>query len=87
MLTLYYGWTAAELLTAMASAQEDLAKGKMLIQANSGDVQGGFQIQANAKERIMELQRALYELDPDTYPMFENAGHNQVHAIFSTSSC
>jgi hypothetical protein len=82
-LTTFYGWTAAELLTAMAAAQEDLAKGKMLISAGSGDVNTAMQIQANARERIFELQRALYEVDSTTYAAFANTGHSQTQASFS----
>ena len=67
----------------MAAAQEELSRGKALITTGSGDVQAAFQIQKNAKERIFELQHALYEVDPDTYAAFANVGHSQTLAKFS----
>jgi hypothetical protein len=85
-LTTFYGWTAAELLTAMAAAQEDLAKGRSIIQSGSGDVNVAMQLQLNAKERIFELQMALYEVDPETYEAFACVGHSQTRATFSSSS-
>lgn len=70
----------------MTAAQEDLAKGKMLISTGSGDVQAAMQIQASARERIFELQMALYEVDPDTYAAFATVGHNQTRAVFSSAA-
>lgn len=85
-LTLLWGETEASLLTALEEARKDFKKGKMLMNSTSGDVNAGHIIQLTARQRIEEIQRALYELDPDTYPEFANAGHSQVQAVFSTSS-
>lgn len=84
--TLFWGWTQAELLAEMVSAQEDFAKGKTIISTGSGDVNVAKQIQESAKSRILEIQAALYELDPDTYEAFASCGANQTRAIFSAES-
>lgn len=82
-LTTFYGWTQAELLDALTKAQEDFAKGSAIISAGSGDVQSAKMIQNNAQERIFEIQRALYELDSDTWAAFATVGQNQTRAVFS----
>jgi hypothetical protein len=84
-LTTFYGWTEAELLAAMLEAQRELSKGKAIISAGSGDVNTAMQIQANAQERVFFFQKALHELDPETYAMFANVGHSQTQAQFSNS--
>jgi hypothetical protein len=82
-LTTFYGWSEAQLLAAHLKAQEDFAKGSAIISAGSGDVNSAKEIQNRAKERIFELQQALYQLDPDTYESFACVGHNQTVATFS----
>ena len=82
-LTTLWGETEASLLAALANAREDFKKGSALISAGSGDVNSAKQIQANARERIFEIQAALYELDPETYEDFACVGHNQTLGRFS----
>jgi hypothetical protein len=84
-LTLLWGETEASLLASLTDARNDLKKGKMLISANSGDVQTGYALQASARSRIEMIQHALYELDPDTYADFACAGHSQTIATFNTT--
>lgn len=83
-LTLLYGETEASLLSALEQARGDFKKGKALINSGSGDVQAAHQIQANARQRIDEIQRALYELDSETYADFANVGHSQTVATFGS---
>lgn len=83
-LTTFYGWTQAELLDALRSAQEDFAKGKTIISTGSGDVNVAKQVQESAKSRILEIQQALYELDPETYEAFAGVGANTTLAIFGS---
>lgn len=82
-LTTLWGETEASLLAALAKAREDFKKGSSIIQAGSGDVTFAKIIQASARERIFEIQAALYELDPETYEDFACVGHNQTVARFS----
>lgn len=82
-LTTLWGEDEASLLAALAKAREDFKKGSAIISAGSGDVNTAKIIQANAKERIFEIQAALYELDPDTYEDFACVGHSQTVARFS----
>jgi hypothetical protein len=82
-LTTFYGWTQAQLLAALVTAQSDFAKGSSIISAGSGDVNTAKDIQNRAQERIFELQHALHELDPVTWEAFGTAGHNQTVARFS----
>jgi hypothetical protein len=85
-LTLFYRWTQAELLTALRLAQEDYAKGKTIMSSGSGDVNVAKQIQETAKSRILEIQYALYELDPDTYEAFACTGATVTQAVFSAAT-
>ena len=82
-LTTFYGWTEAQLLAALRSAQNDFAKGAAIISTGSGDVNTAKAIQHSAKERIFEIQQALYELDSTTYAAFASVGFNQTVARFS----
>lgn len=82
-LTTLWGETEASLLAALAKAREDFKKGSAIIAVGSGDVNAAKTIQASARERISEIQAALYELDPDTYEDFACVGHNQTVARFS----
>lgn len=82
-LTTFYGWTQQELLDALTKAQEDFARGSGIISVGSGDVNSAMMLQQNAQERIFEIQRALYELDPDTWEAFAATGQNQTRATFS----
>lgn len=63
-----WGATEAELLTALSAARKDLLAGSMIQSSGGGDVNASSLIQSNARSRIREIQRALYQLDPATYP-------------------
>lgn len=82
-LTTLWGETEASLLAALAKARDDFKKGAAIISSGSGDVQVAKIIQSSAKERIFEIQAALYELDPETYEDFATVGCNQTVARFS----
>jgi len=81
-LTDFYGWTEAELLAGLKSAQNDLSRGKILVSTGAGDINSASQLTNNAKERLRMFQRALYELDPTTYAAFDLVGHSQTTAVF-----
>lgn len=86
MLLDFFGWTESELLAALKSAQQDLANGTMIAGVGAGDINKSNQIQSLARERIQNLQRALYELDPDKYDLFEHAAANRSCPVFNSSS-
>lgn len=85
-----YGWTEAELLVAMRLAASDLASGRTVISAGSGDVNSTKQNFYTPKERIEEIKAnlgTLYTQDPDTYPQYEGfttQGCNVVRANFGS---
>lgn len=81
-LTDFWGWTADELLAALKAAQKDLASGSSTISASAGDVATQKMITNPARVRIAALQKALYELDPDTYADFQDVGCSTTIAIF-----
>lgn len=82
-LVAFYGWTEAELLTALKAAQKDYAAGASTSASGAGDVNRAVLIQRTAKERIDSLCQALYELDPETYANFAEVGQNTTIAAFS----
>lgn len=85
-----YGWSEAQLLTALRQASTDLASGKTILTAGSGDVSSGKQMTNNPRERIAEIKANLYTLylqDSATYPQYEgmaNEGCNLVRANFNS---
>jgi hypothetical protein len=81
--TLFYGWTEADLLKALRKAQEDFQRGSALVGSGAGDVSSTLIMQKNARERIEELQMALYQLNSTTYAAFALVGQNQTIGNFS----
>lgn len=65
----FAGKTQTWLETELGKAQAELAAGKTITTANSGDVGFGKQVQIEIKERIERILYALFKLDPDTYPL------------------
>ena len=82
-VTDFWNWTAAELLVALRSAQEDLAKGSSMISAGAGDVNSARQMTNNARQRIRDIQMALYQVDSTTYAAFASIGQNKAIANLS----
>lgn len=84
-----YGYTEAQLLTALRSAAADLVAGKTVIEAVSGDVQSRKQMTNSPRERMQECKANLFTLylqDTVTYAAyagFGNEGQNIVRADFS----
>jgi len=83
MRTLFYGWSESDLLAALRAAQEDYARGRVIVGAGAGDVSSTSVAERSALQRITALQRALYEFDPVTYAQFATVGRNQVIAAFA----
>lgn len=87
-----YGWTEADLLTALQNAAQDLAKGVVIVESSSGDVMGRKQMTNNPRERIAEIKAnlgTLYLQDPVTYIAYEGfvlEGQNVVRANFAGSA-
>jgi len=57
-------WLEAEL----AKAQAEYAEGKTLVQASGGDASASKQVSMSLERRIQQILKALYLLDPVTYP-------------------
>jgi hypothetical protein len=57
-------WLEAEL----AKAQAEYAEGKTLVQASGGDASASKQVSMSLERRIQQILKALYILDPVTYP-------------------
>ncbi len=87
-----FGWTEAQLLAGLASAQADLAAGSALMSVNSGDQASQRMVQQNAPQRIAMFKRGLYELylqDNDTYAAYINfatEGQNSVRGVMAFDS-
>jgi hypothetical protein len=82
-VTDFWGWTAPQLLTALTSAQNDLAAGSSIVSAGAGDISSARMVTNNARQRIRDIQMALYGLDPVTYVAFASIGQNKVIARMS----
>ena len=64
----FVGKTQAWLEAELAKVQADIAAGKTITTASSGDVASGKMVETNAKARFDQLYYALYLLAPTTYP-------------------
>ncbi len=84
-----FGWTEAQLLEGLRSAQADLSAGSSLMSINSGDKASQRIVQQNASQRIALFKRGLYELylqDEETYAAYENFGldgQNSVRGVIA----
>ena len=63
------GKTVAELLAIRSKIQDEIATGSQLQSASAGDVQSSRIITEGAYGRLAKVQRALWLLDPTTYPI------------------
>jgi len=78
----YFGWTESDLLTALRSAQEDIAKGSMLASAGAGEVNASRVIQYTPVRRVQMIAQALCRLDPVKYEDLQNSNVTQTTARF-----
>ena len=65
----FTGKTVAELLAIRSKIQDEIATGSQLQSSSAGDVQASSIIQMGPFARFALVQRALWELDPYTYPL------------------
>lgn len=79
----FIGWTTDDLQRALREAQEDLAAGKATIQAGAGDASAQSRIEKSAEARIQLILRALYAIDPETYPLADITPITQTRVTFS----
>jgi hypothetical protein len=86
-LTDFFGWSEAQLLAALAKAQENLASGITIMAAGSGEVTKQNLVQQNALERIKRIRNGLYELylqDNTTYARYANFSDEQITEMRAT---
>lgn len=67
----FAGKTVAELLVIRSKIQDEIATGSQLQSASAGDVQSSHIITEGAYGRLAKVQRALWLLNPDAYPITE----------------
>jgi hypothetical protein len=67
----FAGKTVAELLVIRSKIQDEIATGSQLQSASAGDVQSSRIITEGAYGRLAKVQRALWLLNPDAYPITE----------------
>lgn len=67
------GWSLADLLAEKRKVQEELLAGSQLQSSSAGDVSQSRIIQAGAMKRLNLINRALWAIDPDTYPLTDIA--------------
>ena len=65
----FVGLTEAELLAARRSIQTEMLSGSQLQSSSAGDVQASSIIQMGPFQRFALIQRALFALNPDLYPL------------------
>ena len=65
----FVGLTEAELLAARRSIQTEMLSGSQLQSSSAGDVQASSIIQMGPFQRFVLVQKALFALNPDLYPL------------------
>lgn len=65
----FVGLTEAELLAARRSIQTEMLSGSQLQSSSAGDVQASSIIQMGPFQRFALIQRALFAINPDLYPL------------------
>lgn len=65
----FVGLTEAELLAARRSIQTEMLSGSQLQSSSAGDVQASSIIQMGPFQRFTLIQRALFAINPDLYPL------------------
>ena len=64
----FVGWSREDLEKELRLCQEDIARGKSLMQWGAGDSQGSSKILISLRERYEQIYFALSEDYPDDYP-------------------
>lgn len=67
----------------LAKCQREFAAGKTTISAGAGDVNKGSQREISITTRMQQIYLALYELDPDTYPIEDITPDTQTKLSFA----
>ncbi len=67
------GWSAEDLVAERRKIQEELLAGSQLQSSSAGDVSQARIIQAGAMKRLNMVNRALWLIDPVTYPFTDIA--------------
>jgi len=65
----FVGLTEAELLAARRSIQTEMLSGSQLQSSSAGDVQASSIIQMGPFQRFVLVQKALFAINPDLYPL------------------
>ena len=63
------GWSEDDLLAERRKIQEELLAGSQLQSSSAGDVSQSRIIQSGAMKRLSMVNRALWLINPDTYPL------------------
>ena len=78
----FIGKSQAWLEAELAKAQAEYAEVKSLVQASGGDASASKQLAMSLERRIQQILRALYLLDPATYPADSVIPVRQTRASF-----
>lgn len=65
----FTGKTEAELLAIRSKIQDEIAAGSQLQSSSAGDVQASSIIQMGPFQRFALVQKALWAINPDLYPL------------------
>ena len=65
----FTGKTEAELLAIRSKIQDEIAAGSQLQSSSAGDVQASSIIQMGPFQRFALVQKALWQINPDLYPL------------------
>lgn len=65
----FTGKTEAELLAIRSKIQDEIAAGSQLQSSSAGDVQASSIIQMGPFARFALVQKALWQINPDLYPL------------------
>jgi hypothetical protein len=78
----FIGKSQAWLEAELAKAQADFASGKTTTSVSAGDASSGKQSMMSLERRIQQILKALFLLDPVTYPAVDVIPNRMTRASF-----
>jgi hypothetical protein len=81
----FVGWTESELLAARRKVQDEIAEGGALTSGGAGGTSFGRAPQYSALTRLRMIQRALYVINPTTYPLANLQPQSEMPSFFRSN--
>lgn len=79
-MNVFTGWTQAQLESALADVQQEIATGTTIVKTDADGVSVEMNYNMSPQARMRLILKALHRLDPVTYPARDVRRYNRVQA-------